>query len=1035
MFGIASALAQQKIISGTISDNEGLPLVGATVVIVGTSTGVSADFDGNYSIGANVGDVLNYSYVGYTDKSITVGVANSINVTLSPDNELEEVVVTAFGIKRNPVKLGYAVSVVENEEITENSEPDLIRSLAGKVAGVNVNFSTGVAGASNQLNIRGATTIGSASQPLIIVDGVAYSNPQVTTSSQTTGGGGYESGLSTLDPNDIASITVLKSVAAAALYGSRAVDGVIVITTKGGSGGTTNKKVNVTVSSGTYFENIANLPEYQNTYGNGVNGNYVNANGSWGPRFDSLETIPTWPNLLAAFPELGPTQPFEAQPDNVKNLFQTGITLDNSVSLNYGGEDGSFSVTISDLEQEGYIPFNTYERTSISAGGNFKLNNGITVGGALSYADTEQIGGFFGENQFAGSASSFARTLWLGRAWNTSLPYTHPVTGASVIPNGGWDHPLWSWEHDQIQTESSRTVANVNLSYEFNDNISANYRVGFNKYNLDRKQIRDLGSRALNGLGGITTDEFLNEDIESTFLLNFDYDITDDIGFTGILGNNILQNKTDRHAIVANTFISPDIFTVENNLNVTLSNGLGSTQKRTVGVFGEIGLSYKDFLFLNATGRNDWSSSLPKDNNSYFYPSISGSLIFTEAFGLDSDVLTFGKIRAGFASGGRDADAEFLSRSFSVGQAFNSNPVIGNNTFFGDVNLTPEFTDEIEFGVDLEFFKRRIVVDFSLYKKNTTDLISPVPVPSSSGFATFNTNIGEIENKGVEVGLTLVPLQTDNFKWSLFSTFTKNKNEVLELVEGVERIQFNPNEVSHAIVGKPFGVFYGSRFARDDNGNFLINQSGGGIIQDLQNGIIGDPNPDFKMSFINTISYKNLTLKGQFDWKEGGDVHSSSIVALLGRGVTKDTEDREKTFVIPGFYGDNNGDPILDTQGNQIPNSVQLSMNELYFSPAGGNTFGINSVDEAAVYDGTVYRLRELSLSYNMPKKWLDKTPFGKISITAVANNLWYFAPNVPKYTNFDPEVTSFGSTRLQGVEVSAAPTSKRYGFKVNLTF
>lgn len=1035
MFGIASALAQQKIISGTISDNEGLPLVGATVVIVGTSTGVSADFDGNYSIGANVGDVLNYSYVGYTDKSITVGVANSINVTLSPDNELEEVVVTAFGIKRNPVKLGYAVSVVENEEITENSEPDLIRSLAGKVAGVNVNFSTGVAGASNQLNIRGATTIGSASQPLIIVDGVAYSNPQVTTSSQTTGGGGYESGLSTLDPNDIASITVLKSVAAAALYGSRAVDGVIVITTKGGSGGTTNKKVNVTVSSGTYFENIANLPEYQNTYGNGVNGNYVNANGSWGPRFDSLETIPTWPNLLAAFPELGPTQPFEAQPDNVKNLFQTGITLDNSVSLNYGGEDGSFSVTISDLEQEGYIPFNTYERTSISAGGNFKLNNGITVGGALSYADTEQIGGFFGENQFAGSASSFARTLWLGRAWNTSLPYTHPVTGASVIPNGGWDHPLWSWEHDQIQTESSRTVANVNLSYEFNDNISANYRVGFNKYNLDRKQIRDLGSRALNGLGGITTDEFLNEDIESTFLLNFDYDITDDIGFTGILGNNILQNKTDRHAIVANTFISPDIFTVENNLNVTLSNGLGSTQKRTVGVFGEIGLSYKDFLFLNATGRNDWSSSLPKDNNSYFYPSISGSLIFTEAFGLDSDVLTFGKIRAGFASGGRDADAEFLSRSFSVGQAFNSNPVIGNNTFFGDVNLTPEFTDEIEFGVDLEFFKRRIVVDFSLYKKNTTDLISPVPVPSSSGFATFNTNIGEIENKGVEVGLTLVPLQTDNFKWSLFSTFTKNKNEVLELVEGVERIQFNPNEVSHAIVGEPFGVFYGSRFARDDNGNFLINQSGGGIIQDLQNGIIGDPNPDFKMSFINTISYKNLTLKGQFDWKEGGDVHSSSIVALLGRGVTKDTEDREKTFVIPGFYGDNNGDPILDTQGNQIPNSVQLSMNELYFSPAGGNTFGINSVDEAAVYDGTVYRLRELSLSYNMPKKWLDKTPFGKISITAVANNLWYFAPNVPKYTNFDPEVTSFGSTRLQGVEVSAAPTSKRYGFKVNLTF
>ena len=271
----------------------------------------------------------------------------------------------------------------------------------------------------------------------------------------------------------------------------------------------------------------------------------------------------------------------------------------------------------------------------------------------------------------------------------------------------------------------------------------------------------------------------------------------------------------------------------------------------------------------------------------------------------------------------------------------------------------------------------------------------------------------------------------------LFTTFTKNKNEVTKLVEGLERIQFNANEVPHAIVGEPFGVFFGSRFARDANGNYLIDQSTGGIRPDLENGIIGDPNPDFKMSFINTVSYKGLSLKAQVDWRKGGDIHSSSIPTLLGRGVTRDTENREKSFIIPGFYGDANGNLILDGNGNPIANTTQISMNDLYFSPstATGNTFGINSVAEASVYDGTVFRLREVSLTYSLPKKWLENTFLGNVSLSAVGNNLWYFAPNVPKYTNFDPDVTAFGSTRVQGVEIASAPSAKRYGMKLNITF
>ncbi|GAA4270851.1 SusC/RagA family TonB-linked outer membrane protein [Aquimarina gracilis] len=1034
--------AQQQNISGTVTDDTGIPLPGVNIIVKSTTNGTQTDFDGNYSIEANRGSVLVFSYVGFATQEVVVADSNQINITFQQDAaQLEEVVVTAFGIKRNAKKLGYAVSTIQPDEVLENSEPDLIRSLTGKVPGVNVNFSTGVAGASNQINIRGATTLGGASQPLIIVDGIAYDNTQVTTSSQTTGGGGYESGLSSLDPNNIASINVLKSTAAAALYGSRATGGVIVITTKTGStAGATNNKLSVSLSSGTYFENIANLPEYQNTYGNGVNFSYLNANGSWGPRFDSLETIPTWPNILAAFPEIGPTVPYEAQPDNVKNLFKTGTVFDNSVNLSYAGENGNFNVTVSDLAQEGYIPFNTYDRTTVAAGGNFELPNGLRVGANLSYADTGQVGGFFGENQFAGSASSFARTLWLGRAWDTSLPFENPVTGASVTPNNGWDHPLWSWKNDQILTDTNRTVANINLGFDFNDNISTSFRIGLNRYNLSRKQIRNIGSRANNGLGSITTDDFLNEDLESTLLFNFNYELSKDFTLTAILGNNILQNTSDRSALQGTVFKSPGIFTIANTINITKTiDGIAVldnfARSRNVGVFADLSLSFRDYLFLNATGRNDWSSTLPKDNQSYFYPSASVSLVFTEALGIDSEILNFGKLRAGFASVGNDAPAEFLNRTFISGNPFNGIPVINNSAALGDQEITPEFTDEIELGADLEFFNRRAIVDFSWYKKTTSDLISPVSVPSTSGFTTFNTNIGEIENTGVEIGLTLVPIRTDNFKWELFTTFTRNVNEVTELVDGLERIQLVPNQIAHAIVGEPFGVFFGSRFARDDNGNYLINQSGGGIVQDLENGIVGDPNPDFRMGFINTISYKNLTLRTQIDWKEGGDIRSTSINALLGRGVTRDTEDRERTFIIPGFYGDNQGNPILDANGNQIPNTTQIDTNELYFSPAGGNTFGINTVDEGFVYDGTVYRLREVSLTYDFPSKFLNNTPFGKISLSVLGNNLWYFAPNVPKYTNFDPEVTSFGSSRVQGIEVSAAPTSKRYGFKLNLSF
>ncbi|OHT44699.1 SusC/RagA family TonB-linked outer membrane protein [Flavobacterium tructae] len=1030
--------AQERAVSGTVSDNTGMPLPGVSVLIKGTKTGTQTDFDGKYSIKASSNQVLVFSYIGMKSQEVAA-TSSAINVKLldGAAQQLESVVVTAFGIKRNPKKLGYSVSEVKAEQITQNSEPDLSRALAGKVAGVNINTSTGVAGAANQITIRGVNSLTGNTDPLIIVDGIAYSNVSVTSTSQITGGGGYESALSSLDPNDIASINVLKSTAAAALYGSRAMNGVIVVTTKSGaSKPNKTQKLNVNVGMGTYFETIANLPDYQNTYGSGANFQYSNANGSWGPRFDSLATIPTWPTLLAAFPDqFGPTVPYVAKPNNVKDLFRTGTVLDKTIGFNYAGQDGTFNATISDLRQDGYIPYNSYDRTSMSAGGNFKLSKKFTVGANLAYSKTKQVGGFFGENQFAGSSSSFARTLFLARNWDLNLPYVDPVTGGSVTPNGTqFDHPLWSWQHDQIITNTDRIVAGINLNYTLNDNISASYRAGINKYSLARSQVRDLASRANNGLGNLLADNYVNQDIESTFLLNFNYELNENFKLATIVGNNVLQNEYSRLVNEGREFIVPNIFTFKNVKSIANLTD-ERAMKRNVGVFADVTLSYRDYLFLNATARNDWSSSLPKERNSYFYPSVSASAVITDAFNIQSDILTFAKLRASFAKVGRDVPAEFLKISYNQGQAYNGLPRIGNNTFLGDQDVKPEFSEEFEIGTDLEFFRKRIVVDLSLYSKTTKDLITPVTVASSTGFTELNTNAGSIRNRGIELGLTLVPVKSKNFTWSLLTNFTKNENEVLTLKEGLDRIQLNANQIAYAIPGQPFGVFYGTRFARDANGNYLINRSGGAVIQDPSLGVIGDPNAKFRVSFANTFTYKAWSLRAQIDWKQGGDISSSTIESLLGRGVTRDTEDREKTFIIPGYYGNNDGTPILDANGNQIPNSTQLSMNELYFSPAGGSTFGINSVDEATIYDGTVFRLREINLTYDVPSKILEKTPFGKISLSFIANNLWYFAPNVPKYTNFDPETTSYGNSTLQGIETSAAPTAKRWGFKINLTF
>ncbi|MBN1950383.1 MAG: SusC/RagA family TonB-linked outer membrane protein, partial [Bacteroidales bacterium] len=1034
-----SALAQDMQITGKVTSlDDGSALPGVSVVIKGTQSGIATEADGSYSITAPTDAVLVFTFVGMADQEVSVNGRTIINVEMtSSDKQLDEVVVTAYGITREKKALGYSATEINSDEFLQKSENDLVRSLDGKVAGVEVRSSGGAIGSAARITIRGNTSFSGDNQPMIVVDGIPYSNDFISTTNMSTSGAAYGSGLGTLDPNDIQSTTVLKGAAAAALYGSRAKNGVILITTK--SGAISKKGFSVTVNSSVNFEEIASLPEYQNTYGTGSEFNYSNANGSWGPAFADLDSIPTWPGYVDAF-GWDDMIAYEAQPDNVANLFQTGVSFDNSVNISGTKEATSYNLTVSDSRNKGYIPHSSFTRSSLSVGGSTMLWDKLTARASLSYAQTNQIGSIFGNNQSSDgyAASSFARALWLGRTWIMD-PYENPVTGTPMQPNGAqFDNPLWSWKHNQVMTDMSRITGKVNLGYELTDWLNLSYSFGFNSFGQDRAEIIDIGSRAVTfgGDGGITNDVYSSTEIESQLFLNFDKKFGD-IQLTGLIGLNNNQRQTNRQLYRGYTYIVPGIYDIDNTEDVVALGG-GTSLRRLMGLMAEATLSYGNYAFVTVRARNDKSSTLPVENNSYFYPAVDASFIFTDAFNMKSNLLSFGKIRASWGKVGMDADPYLISTVYGIGTPFMGQPYLYTPDMATDPGLSPEFKQDMEVGAELNFFNNRVKVDFAYYNSISTDMIYPVYVPTSSGYTTQVTNVGELENNGIELALDAKIVDASNFQWNARLTYTRNRN-VINDINGVDSLvyisQLFGDPASAIIVGEPYGVLYGSMAARDDDGNFLIDPSTGLIIEAAEQGIVGDPNPDFQMGFANTFSLYGVSLSVLFDLKYGGDIYSNSIVSMLGRGVTMDTEDRMKSVIIPGVYGNSSTvEPILDGEGNAIPNTTQISYNDQYFC-SGFSSFAINSYSEFQVYDATTFRLRELALGYELPKSILANIPITGLNISFSARNLWFWTPNIPQYLNFDPEVSTYGATNVLGVEYSGAPSTKRYGFNVRITF
>ncbi|POY36956.1 SusC/RagA family TonB-linked outer membrane protein [Solitalea longa] len=1042
MFTFVS-MAQNRTITGTVTDKlDGQPVPGVTIQVKGTNLGAQTNQEGKYSISIPSGTkILVFQYIGYITHEVTIGAGNNYNVALEQDSkQLGEVVVTALGVSREKKTLGYAVSTVSPDNLLQKSEPDMLKGMQGKVAGVDIRASQGTPGAATRINIRGYTSFYGDNEPLIVVDGIPYSNDVIESSDPTSGGGAYSSGLSSLDPNDIESISVLKGAAAAALYGSRASNGALIIKTKSGSSKLSQKGLEVTFASSAAMEEIANLPNYQNTYGAGTLFTYANANGSWGEKFGSRETIPTWPAYLAAFPDqFGPTVPYQAYPNNVKDLFDKGSLYENSISIQSGTEKTSLSGTASYLTQSGYVPESDFSRVSLSFGGLSKLTNGLTAAGNFAYSNSNQAGGVFGENQVDGAASSFARNLFLARNWNLAgLPYEDADGFPVSTSPAQYDNPLWSWKHNTVKTGTDRYVASLKLSYDIKPiNLNVSYQAGANTSNFFRRQIIDLGSRAEGGLGSIFEQNYKKQELESNLVFTYTPHkaFNENFTFRAMGGFNVNQRTTNTQGFDGSQIIAPGIYTITNTKDITkdLLNTFYERQ-RLWGLYAELTLGYKNYAFLTVTGRNDWSSTLPENNRSYFYPSVSASVIFTDAIGINWGPLDFGKVRASWAKVGRDAPPYSLQNTYSLGNNVVGQPSATQANTALNPNLKPEFTEDIEIGTQLEFLKKLISVDFAWYQRASTNQIAAVPVPTSSGFSNAYVNVGKVTNKGVELELGLNPIRTADWNVNIKGTFTKNKATVNYLEEGLTRLTLNGvlDEISPYIEpGKPFGYLRGTVNYRDSEGNLMINPETGLLIRASGQQMIGDPNPKYKAGISLGVTYKGIFFNTLFDWTQGGDMYSVTVSSLLGRGVTKDTENREGGFVIPGYYGDpNTGEPLLDAGGNKIPNTTVVSMNEMFF----GESFAINSATEWNVYDATVYTLRELTLGYDFPKKYFQKTPIGSLSLSFTARNLWFLAPNLPKNTNFNPDVNSFASS-TQGIELSAAPTTRRYGVNLKVTF
>lgn len=1039
------AFAQEKTVTGVVSDESG-PLPGANIVIKSTKKGTQTDVDGKYSLKAKAGDVLIFSFIGMKDATATVGASNTVNMVMkSGGEELSEVVVTSQGIKKEKKALGYAVSTIKAEEFASKPSTDIARALTGKAPGVNIQATSGLSGSGTNIIIRGYSSITGNNQPLFVVDGVPFNSDTNSDGNFVEGATNASSRFLDLDPNTIETVNILKGLSATTLYGSSGRNGVILVTTKSGNTKDINKKMAVSFSQSLYMTEIAALPDYQNSYGNGFDNQFTTAFSNWGPAFGTAGTqginadgsVPHPYSYLAnetLFPEfVGKTVPY-APANNVKPFFRTGAVSTTSVSIGGRSENTSYNLSVGSTDDQGFIENNKYQRLNLSGGGTTKLSNGFTFSSIMNYVKTDKsapptAAGFGSNSAFP---SVFANILYTPRNLDLfNLPFTNPLDNSSVYYRRDIPNPRWTLKNSSDDESVRRFFGNFTTSFEINSWSNVSYRLSMDNYTQTKKYYINKGNgQPFDTEGFMRTSVNENLIYDHTVSYNFDTKIgkSENWNFEGTIGFNPRQESFKYNQIFSTVQF---VYGFIEHQNFENNESFSATQNfNIIGTYASTTLGFKKYLYLNLQGRNDSFSSLLPANRSLFYPSASLSFVPTDAFaGLKgNNYINFLKLRLGYGSsaGFPDAYKTKIGLNANTNQFLQSDGTVINtisqSTELGNPNLKPELVKELEFGMEGKFFHNRLGIDLSLYKKTSTDLIIDRPLDPSTGYTTTADNIAELTNEGIELGvnLSVIRSKSDGFTWEISGQFTKNRNIVQSLGLGdlgALPIAGFTNLGNFAVPGRPYGVIYGSSILRDGNGNYVVG-SDGNYLENTDITEIGDPNADWRSTMINEISYKNVTLGFQLEYQRGGDIYSTTAAALLSRGLTQDTNfDRSGTVVLPG----------VTTTGNI--NTTQIGWTQYGFNNSGF------FISEQAIYDATNLRLREVSLSYSLPKKYLEKTPFGKMSISIVGQNLWFEAFNFPKYLNFDPEVMSLGVGNGQGFDYLTGPTAKRYGFNFNLTF
>lgn len=1075
----ATGLTAQSTVMGTLTDPNGEPLIGASVMVKGTSSGTVTDYDGKYSLNVPAGsDILIFSYVGYETKEEALNGRTKIDLQLAASAlGLDAVTVTALGIKRETKALGYAVQELDNEQISQVKDVNLVNNLTGKVAGVQITNGGSGIGSSSRIVIRGESSLSSDNQPLFVVNGVPVNNSNGSNGrSEGNLEADYGNSAAEINPDDIESISVLKGANATALYGSRAANGVILITTKTGS---SKKGLGISFNNNTTFERPLRIPEYQNKYGQGAGGNFAFGNGfgagvndnideSWGPAFNNQMIVqhdsPTSSGLRAGdfavrprdsnnqFTDQAQPLPWTAAPTNIEDFFETGITTINSLALYGGDETRNFRLGYSNTNNKGILPNTNLKRNNVSLDlGQYLLNKKLRINLNANYINS---GSDNRPNNSYGTENIMYLWVWFGRQIDMNSLRNYWQPGLENIQqynyNYNWhDNPYFTMYENTNSFDKNRLFGNVNATYEFTNNLKLMVRYGLDTYD-DKRVSKRAWSTQRFPQGQYREDAIFFQERNADFLLSYAPKISENFSLTLSGGGNQMTQERRYLRNSANQLAVPGIYSF-NNASIPLTKNQYNEKRRINSLYTMANIGINNFLYIDLTGRNDWSSTLPADHNSYFYPSASVSAVLSEVIDFPN-AISFAKFRAGWGQVGNDTDPYRLEAYLRfLNDPYGSQLLATESSVLANSDLKPERVNTLEFGADLRFFNGRLGLDATWYNTIAQDQILRVPVSATSGYTARFINAGEIESKGIELLLTANPVRTEKFSWDLGLNFTRARSVVNELTEGIESYQISSNYLQ--VLAKPgerMGDVYGTGFVLIDpatNEQVIVDDvadikdsyvhlydSDGFPVRDPNLRKLGNYNPDFQLGINNNFRIGNLDFGFLFDWRQGGVVLSRTLLIGGTSGLVAETAeyDRENgTFIggttrVSGVSELDRGGVVANGDGTYSPNTTELSARDFYWSH-------FNRGNEAVgTYDATFLKLREARIGFNFPASFANKIGAERIRLGLIGRNLLLFTEN----PHFDPEVFSYdGGTIVPGVEDMATPSSRSFGFNLNVTF